>query len=80
MLHLEGKLAALSPESRETLERFTRRVLEKLLHEPTEQLKALPDEETQAAYTEVLNRLFRLSDHHNDATDTSEARAKSKRP
>jgi len=81
LLRLEGKLAALSPESRETLERFTRLVLEKLLHEPTEQLKALPDQETQAAYTEVLNRLFRLSDHESDAAShTSPARAKTKQP
>jgi len=80
LVRLEGKLAALSPESRETLERFTRLVLEKLLHEPTEQLKALPDQETQAAYTEVLNRLFRLSEHESDATDTSGARAKTKQP
>ena len=29
---------------------------------PTEQLKALPDEETQAVYTEAVNRLFRLGD------------------
>jgi len=35
-------------------------MVEKLLIDPTEQLKALPDEETQAAYTEALNRLFRL--------------------
>jgi hypothetical protein len=41
-------------------------MLEKLLHEPTEQLKALPDQETQAAYTEALNRLFRLSELESD--------------
>ena len=40
----------------------TRLIVEKLLLEPTEQLKALPDEETQAAYTEAVNRLFRLQD------------------
>jgi hypothetical protein len=38
----------------------TRLIVEKLLLEPTEQLKALPDEETQVAYTEAVNRLFRL--------------------
>jgi hypothetical protein len=38
----------------------TRLIVEKLLLEPTEQLKALPDEETQLAYTEAVNRLFRL--------------------
>ena len=40
---------------------MTRLIVEKLLLEPTEQLKALPDEETQAAYTEAVNRLFRLA-------------------
>jgi hypothetical protein len=34
--------------------------MEKLLLDPTEQLKALPDEETQIAYTEAVNRLFNL--------------------
>jgi hypothetical protein len=34
--------------------------VEKLLLDPTEQLKGLPDEETQVAYTETVNRLFRL--------------------
>jgi glutamyl-tRNA reductase len=39
---------------------MSRLLVEKLLLEPTEQLKALPDEETQMAYTEAVNRLFRL--------------------
>ena len=42
------------------MDEVTRLIVEKLLLEPTEQLKALPDEETQAAYTEAVNRLFRL--------------------
>ena len=78
LLRLEGKLAGLSPEHRELLERVTRLMLEKLLHEPTEQLKALPDQETQATYTEALNRLFRLSELESD--DASAAPAKSGRP
>ena len=76
LLRLEGKLAALSPEHRELLERFTHLMLEKLLHEPTVQLKALPDQETQATYTEALNRLFRLSEVESDSSDASGARAK----
>ena len=59
---LEGKLGGLSPESRARVDEVTRLIVEKLLLEPTEQLKALPDEETQAAYTEAVNRLFRLTD------------------
>jgi glutamyl-tRNA reductase len=64
---LEGKLGALTPDARAHVEDVTRLIVEKLLLEPTEQLKALPDEETQAAYTEAVNRLFRLQDE-----DTSE--------
>jgi glutamyl-tRNA reductase len=57
---LEPKLAALSPEARALFDQVSRLIVEKLLLEPTEQLKALPDEETQVAYTEAVNRLFRL--------------------
>jgi glutamyl-tRNA reductase len=57
---LEGKLGAIPPETRSRVDEVTRLIVEKLLIEPTEQLKALPDEETQAAYTEAINRLFRL--------------------
>ena len=48
--------------ARARVDEVTRLIVEKLLLEPTEQLKALPDEETQAAYTEAVNRLFRLED------------------
>ena len=57
---LETKLGPLSPEARALVDEVTRLIVEKLLVEPTEQLKALPDEETQLAYTEAVNRLFRL--------------------
>ena len=57
---LDAKLAGLPPEARARVDEVTRLVVEKLLMEPTEQLKALPDEETQAAYTEAINRVFRL--------------------
>jgi glutamyl-tRNA reductase len=67
---LEGKLGALSPEARTRVDEVTRLIVEKLLLEPTEQLKALPDEETQAAYTEAVNRLFRLQDEE-DASEPS---------
>ena len=59
---LEGKLSALPPDARARVDEVTRLIVEKLLLEPTEQLKALPDEETQAAYTEAVNRLFRLQE------------------
>ena len=57
---LEFKLSALPPEARAKVDEVTRLIVEKLLLEPTEQLKGLPDEETQVAYTEAINRLFRL--------------------
>ena len=66
---LEGKLGALSPDARARVDEVTRLIVEKLLLEPTEQLKALPDEETQAAYTEAVNRLFKLQGE--DASDSS---------
>ena len=65
---LEGKLGALPPDARARVDEVTRLIIEKLLLEPTEQLKALPDEETQASYTEAVNRLFRL--RPDDASET----------
>jgi glutamyl-tRNA reductase len=59
---LDPKLAGLPPETRALFDHLTRLIVEKLLLDPTEQLKALPDEETQVAYTEAVNRLFRLRD------------------
>jgi glutamyl-tRNA reductase len=50
-----------------------RLIVEKLLIEPTEQLKALPDEETQVAYTEALNRLFRLREEESRVEDEESA-------
>jgi glutamyl-tRNA reductase len=57
---LDSKLAGLPPEARARVEEITRLIMEKMLLEPTEQLKALPDEETQVVYTEAINRLFAL--------------------
>jgi glutamyl-tRNA reductase len=57
---LEGKLSGLPPDAHARVDEITRLIMEKLLLEPTEQLKALPDEETQALYTEAVNRLFGL--------------------
>jgi glutamyl-tRNA reductase len=69
---LEGKLSTLPPDARARVDEVTRLIVEKLLIEPTEQLKALPDEETQVAYTEAVNRLFRLRD--DDAPDSQRPR------
>lgn len=70
---LEGKLGSLPPEARARVDEVTRLIVEKLLLEPTNQLKALPDEETQVAYTEAVNRVFGLREEPAEpAPDASE--------
>ena len=69
---LEGKLSALPPDARARVDEVTRLIVEKLLLGPTEQLKALPDEETQTAYTEAVNRLFRLREDDVPAAGETE--------
>ena len=70
---LDNKLGGRTPEVRARVEEITKLIVEKLLLEPTEQLKSLPDEETQVAYTEAVNRLFRLrNDDAADAADVPE--------
>ena len=72
---LESKLSPLPPDARARVDEVTRLIIEKLLLEPTEQLKALPDEETQVAYTEAINRLFGLRED-----DIGEPAAEDKEP
>lgn len=59
---LEPKLANLPPEARSRVDEITRLIVEKLLLQPTEQLKTLSDPETVVAYSDALNRLFALAD------------------
>jgi glutamyl-tRNA reductase len=70
---LDGKLTGLSPDARARVDEVTRLIVEKLLLEPTEQLKALPDEETQVAFTEAINRLFRLRTGESASSSTDAA-------
>ena len=70
---LESRLSGLPPEAKARIDEVTRLIVEKLLLEPTEQLKALPDEETQAVYTEAVNRLFRLGGDGTAATASGDA-------
>ncbi len=70
---LKSKLSGLPPDALDKVDDITRLIVEKLLLEPTEQLKALPDEETQAAYTEALNRLFRLREGDVDQVESPES-------
>jgi glutamyl-tRNA reductase len=73
---LEPKLAGLPPEARARVDEITRLIVEKLLINPTEQLKAISDADTVAAYSDALNRLFGLSseDATENATVTSRLR------
>jgi glutamyl-tRNA reductase len=57
---LEPKLASLPPDARARVDEITHLIVEKLLLTPTEQLKAADDETTATAYTDALNRLFKL--------------------
>ena len=57
---LEPKLSSLPPEARSRVEDVTRLIIEKLLLQPTEQLKRTDDNERVAQYTEALTRLFGL--------------------
>jgi len=58
---LEPKLSSLSPEARARVDEITRLLVEKLLINPTEQLKSISDADTVAAYSDALTRLFDLS-------------------
>ena len=60
LTRLEPKLSGLPPEARERLDEVTQLIVQKLLLAPTEQLKALRDEQAGAAFTDALNQLFRL--------------------
>jgi glutamyl-tRNA reductase len=56
------KLSGLTAADRARVEDVTRLIVEKLLLEPTERLKAAPDAETQAAYADALVHLFGLAE------------------
>jgi glutamyl-tRNA reductase len=57
---LEPKLAALSPDARARVEEITRLMVEKLLLQPTEQLKTAGDAHLVSQYAAALRRLFAL--------------------
>jgi glutamyl-tRNA reductase len=66
---LEPKLASLPAEARARVDEVTRLIVEKLLINPTEQLKSISDADTAAAYSDALNRLFQLTaDESTDET------------
>jgi glutamyl-tRNA reductase len=74
---LEPKLSSLGPEGRARVDEITRLLVEKLLINPTEQLKSISDADTVAAYSDALTRLFDLPG--DDRRTTSEEPAMSVR-
>ena len=78
---LEPKLASLPPEARARVDEITRLIMEKLLINPTEQLKSAPDADTVAAYSDALTRLFGLSgDEADDTLTTAGSTRTAKKP
>jgi glutamyl-tRNA reductase len=63
---LDFKLSGLPPEARDEararVDEITHLIIEKLLLTPTEQLKALGDQETAAQYADAIARVFGLAD------------------
>ena len=78
---LEPKMASLPPEARARVDEITRLIMEKLLINPTEQLKAASDADTVAAYSDALTRLFGLAgDEPADDTLTTAGARTTKKP
>jgi glutamyl-tRNA reductase len=59
---LEPRLASLTPDARARVDEVTHLLVEKLLLTPTEQLKALGDEDDMVSWAEAVSRLFALAD------------------
>lgn len=63
---LSLKLSPLSPTTRKQVDEITRLLVEKLLLAPTEQLKAISNPEAAEIHSDVMNRLFRLTEETPD--------------
>jgi glutamyl-tRNA reductase len=57
---LDAKLAPLPPDVRQRVDEVTHLIVEKLLLQPTEQLKATDDVQAMSQYADALTRLFGL--------------------
>ena len=79
---LEPKMASLPPEARARVDEITRLIMEKLLINPTEQLKSASDADTVAAYSDALTRLFGLAadDAPDETLTTAGATRAAKKP
>ena len=78
---LEPKLSGFSPAARKRVDEVTRLLVEKLLLTPTEQLKAISDDETVAICSDVVSQLFNLNDEvAEDTADTTATGTESAAP
>jgi glutamyl-tRNA reductase len=68
LARLEPKLSSLPPEARARVDEITRLLVEKLLLQPTEQLKNIGDAHLVSQYAAALGRLFALDDESRKAT------------
>lgn len=60
LLRLESKTPGLTDKERQAVEQTVRRVVDKLLHQPTVQVKKLATSQGASSYAEALQRLFDL--------------------
>ena len=68
LARLEPKLTSLTPEARARVDEVTRLLIEKLLLQPTEQLKNAGDPHVMSQYADALTRLFALDDKDRGPT------------
>jgi glutamyl-tRNA reductase len=66
---LDAKLAGLPPDARARVDEVTRLIIEKLLLQPTEQLKNMSEPHKVGLYIEAVSRLFALDEKDRGATD-----------
>lgn len=63
---MNGKLSALTPAQRESVEIITRGIINKIAHEPTEFLKKFGTRSKKNAYLDVAQRMFNLDGFTSD--------------
>ncbi|MFQ5656143.1 MAG: glutamyl-tRNA reductase [Candidatus Methylomirabilales bacterium] len=66
-----AKLASLSPRDRQVVEAMSRQIVNKVLHQPTVELKRLSGREQEPSYAQILCRLFDLDDDEQEGSARS---------
>ena len=77
---LKPKLASLSAADRARVEEISHLLIEKILLTPTEQLKAISDKATLAAYSDALEHLFELDPQTDQSAKSESNPPKTKSP